>query len=92
MFQLKHIPFPVDFSRRSRGAAAYVEVLAGRFQGVCESVDLAARARPGEVRIELRDTLRSKEIGDDRSNGRPAVASSLSIRLIQKSPVTSTLD
>jgi len=32
MFQLKRILFPVDFSRRSRGAAAYVEALAGRFQ------------------------------------------------------------
>jgi nucleotide-binding universal stress UspA family protein len=32
MFQLKRILFPVDFSDRSRGAAAYVEALAGRFQ------------------------------------------------------------
>ena len=32
MFQLKRILFPVDFSRRSHGAAAYVEALAGRFQ------------------------------------------------------------
>ncbi len=31
MFQLKRILFPVDFSRRSRGAAAFVEALAGRF-------------------------------------------------------------
>jgi len=31
MFQLKKILFPVDFSRRARGAAAYVEALAGRF-------------------------------------------------------------
>ncbi len=32
MFQLKRILFPVDFSRRSRGAAAFVEALAGRFE------------------------------------------------------------
>src|SRR5947209_5382101 len=32
MFQLKRILFPVDFSSRSRGAAAYVEALAGRFE------------------------------------------------------------
>lgn len=32
MFQLKRILFPVDFSPRSLGAAAYVEALAGRFQ------------------------------------------------------------
>ena len=31
MFQLKRILFPVDFSSRCRGAAAYVEALAGRF-------------------------------------------------------------
>jgi nucleotide-binding universal stress UspA family protein len=32
MFQLKRILFPVDFSERSRGAASYVEALAGRFE------------------------------------------------------------
>ncbi len=32
MFQLKRILFPVDFSPRCRGAAAYVEALAGRFE------------------------------------------------------------
>lgn len=32
MFQLKRILFPVDFSKRSRGAASYVEALAGRFE------------------------------------------------------------
>ena len=32
MFQLKRILFPVDFSERSRGAAVYVEALAGRFE------------------------------------------------------------
>ncbi len=32
MFQLKRILFPVDFSERCRGAAAYVEALVGRFQ------------------------------------------------------------
>ena len=31
MFQLKRILFPVDFSERCRGAAAYVEALVGRF-------------------------------------------------------------
>lgn len=31
MFQLKRILFPVDFSDQSRGAAAYVEALVGRF-------------------------------------------------------------
>jgi nucleotide-binding universal stress UspA family protein len=31
MFQLKRILFPIDFSQRSRGAASYVEALAGRF-------------------------------------------------------------
>src|SRR5580692_6132878 len=31
MFQIKRILFPVDFSPRSRGAVAYVEALAGRF-------------------------------------------------------------
>src|ERR1035438_7257448 len=31
MFQLRQILFPVDFSRRCRGAAAYVQSLAGRF-------------------------------------------------------------
>lgn len=31
MFQLRRILFPVDFSPRCRGAAAYVESLAGRF-------------------------------------------------------------
>jgi nucleotide-binding universal stress UspA family protein len=31
MFQLRRILFPVDFSRRCRGAAAYVQSLAGRF-------------------------------------------------------------
>jgi nucleotide-binding universal stress UspA family protein len=31
MFQLRRILFPVDFSIRCRGAAAYVETLAGRF-------------------------------------------------------------
>ncbi len=30
-FELKRILFPVDFSPRSRGAASYVEALAGRF-------------------------------------------------------------
>ena len=32
MFLLKRILFPVDFSERCRGAAAYVEALAGRFE------------------------------------------------------------
>ena len=32
MFQLRQILFPVDFSPRCRGAAAYVQALAGRFQ------------------------------------------------------------
>src|ERR1035438_7554102 len=32
MFQLRQILFPVDFSSRCRGAAAYVQALAGRFQ------------------------------------------------------------
>lgn len=32
MFQLKRILFPVDFSPRSRGAAVYVETIAGRFE------------------------------------------------------------
>ncbi len=31
MFQIKRILFPVDFSDRCRGAAAYVEALVGRF-------------------------------------------------------------
>jgi len=31
MFQLKRILFPVDFSDRCRGASAYVEAVAGRF-------------------------------------------------------------
>lgn len=31
MFQIRRILFPVDFSRRSRGAASYVQSLAGRF-------------------------------------------------------------
>src|SRR5258708_19836966 len=31
MFQLRRILFPVDFSIRCRGAAAYVQSLAGRF-------------------------------------------------------------
>ena len=31
MFQIKRILFPVDFSPRCRGAVAYVEALAGRF-------------------------------------------------------------
>jgi nucleotide-binding universal stress UspA family protein len=31
MFQIRRILFPVDFSDRCRGAAAYVEALAGRF-------------------------------------------------------------
>ncbi len=31
MFPLKRILFPIDFSKRSRGAAVYVEALAGRF-------------------------------------------------------------
>jgi nucleotide-binding universal stress UspA family protein len=31
MFQLRRILFPVDFSARCRGAAAYVQALAGRF-------------------------------------------------------------
>ena len=31
MFQLRQILFPIDFSVRSRGAAAYVQALAGRF-------------------------------------------------------------
>jgi nucleotide-binding universal stress UspA family protein len=32
MFQLRQILFPVDFSNRCRGAAAYVQALAGRFE------------------------------------------------------------
>jgi nucleotide-binding universal stress UspA family protein len=32
MFQLRQILFPVDFSSRCRGAAAYVQALAGRFE------------------------------------------------------------
>ena len=32
MFQLQRILFPVDFSSRCRGAAAYVQAIAGRFQ------------------------------------------------------------
>jgi nucleotide-binding universal stress UspA family protein len=32
MFQLRRILFPIDFSIRCRGAAAYVEALAGRFE------------------------------------------------------------
>jgi nucleotide-binding universal stress UspA family protein len=31
MFKLKHVLFPVDFSDRCRGAAAFVEALVGRF-------------------------------------------------------------
>src|SRR5450759_823912 len=32
MFQLRQILFPIDFSSRCRGAAAYVQALAGRFE------------------------------------------------------------
>ena len=32
MFQIRQILFPVDFSSRCRGAAAYVQALAGRFE------------------------------------------------------------
>ena len=32
MFQLRRILFPIDFSIRCRGAAAYVQALAGRFE------------------------------------------------------------
>jgi nucleotide-binding universal stress UspA family protein len=32
MFQLRRILFPVDFSSRARGAAGYVQALAGRFE------------------------------------------------------------
>src|SRR6266700_3711485 len=32
MFHLRRILFPVDFSIRCRGAAAYVQALAGRFE------------------------------------------------------------
>src|ERR1017187_3257162 len=32
MFQLRRILFPVDFSSRCRGAAVYVQALAGRFE------------------------------------------------------------
>jgi nucleotide-binding universal stress UspA family protein len=32
MFQLRRILFPVDFSSRCRGAAAYVQAIAGRFE------------------------------------------------------------
>jgi nucleotide-binding universal stress UspA family protein len=38
MFQLKRILFPVDFSPRCRGAAAYVESLAGRFDAELRTI------------------------------------------------------
>ena len=61
MFPLKRILFPVDFSDRCRGAAAYVEALAGRFDAelillhVVEATYNAALEDLGEVREEKLD-------------------------------------
>jgi nucleotide-binding universal stress UspA family protein len=49
MFPLKRILFPVDFSERCRGAASYVEALAGRFDAellLLHVIEPAAYNRP----------------------------------------------
>ena len=63
MFQLRRILFPVDFSDRCLGAAAYVEALAGRFEAelillhVVEVAYNSALEDLHEIRIEDLETF-----------------------------------
>ena len=67
MFQIKRILFPVDFSDRCRGAAAYVEALAGRFDAellllhVIEATYNGSLEDLRETQLEKLDTF----FGDD---------------------------
>ena len=52
MFQLQRILFPVDFSDRCRGAAAYVEALAGRFEAeliLLHVIEVTYNSRPEDL-------------------------------------------
>jgi len=66
MFQLKRILFPVDFSDRCRGAAAYVEALVGRFDAelillhVIEAAYNSTLEDLREIRIENFDEFFGK--------------------------------
>jgi nucleotide-binding universal stress UspA family protein len=66
MFQLKRILFPVDFSERCRGAAAYVEALVGRFDAelillhVIEATYNSTLEDLHEIRIENFDDFFGK--------------------------------
>jgi nucleotide-binding universal stress UspA family protein len=68
MFQLKRILFPVDFSDRCRGAAAYVEALVGRFDAelillhVIETTYNAALEDLRESKLEHLDRLFGLEL------------------------------
>src|ERR1700686_5132824 len=63
MFQLSRILFPVDFSARCRGAAAYVEALVGRFDAelillhVIEPTYNATLQDPPEIEMEKLNTF-----------------------------------
>jgi nucleotide-binding universal stress UspA family protein len=66
MFQLRRILFPVDFSSRCRGAAAYVQALAGRFEAelillhVVEATYNSTLADLHESRMEKFETFFGK--------------------------------
>lgn len=63
MFQLKRILFPVDFSERSRGAASYVEALAGRFEAELILLHVIEPVAYNDT-LEETDTITSKQILD----------------------------
>jgi nucleotide-binding universal stress UspA family protein len=68
MFQLRQILFPVDFSIRCRGAAAYVQALAGRFDAelillnVVEATYNSTLADLHEARMEKFDSFFDKSL------------------------------
>ena len=68
MFQLKRILFPVDFSDRCRGAAAYVEAFVGRFDAelillhVIEATYNSALENLHEVQLERFDKFFGRDL------------------------------
>lgn len=67
MFQLRRILFPVDFSSRSKGASAYVQALAGRFEAeliLLHAIEATYNTTLADLR---RDRMRDLEAFFDKS-------------------------
>lgn len=67
MFQLRRILFPVDFSTRCKGAAAYVQALAGRFEAELILLHVIEATYNSTLADLRRDRMRDIETFFDKS-------------------------